>query len=41
MSSGPVRIRACGFCATDLKAIRGTRRNVKFPFIPGAANSRS
>ena len=30
-----VRIRACGFCATDYKAIRGIRRNVTFPFIAG------
>ena len=30
-----VRIRACGFCATDFKAIKGIRRNVKFPLIPG------
>ena len=30
-----VRIRSCGICATDLKAIRGIRRNVAFPFIPG------
>lgn len=30
-----VRIKACGFCATDYKAIRGIRRNVRFPFIPG------
>ena len=30
-----VRIRSCGFCATDYKAIKGIRRNVKFPFIPG------
>jgi D-arabinitol dehydrogenase (NADP+) len=30
-----VRIRACGFCATDYKAIKGIRRNVKFPLIPG------
>ena len=30
-----VRIKACGFCATDFKAIKGIRRNVKFPFIPG------
>jgi len=30
-----VRIKACGFCATDHKAIRGIRRNVRFPFIPG------
>jgi L-iditol 2-dehydrogenase len=30
-----VRIRACGFCATDYKAIRGLRRNVTFPAILG------
>lgn len=30
-----VRIRSCGFCATDYKAIKGDRRNVKFPFIAG------
>jgi L-iditol 2-dehydrogenase len=30
-----VRIQACGFCATDYKAIKGIRRNVSFPFIPG------
>ena len=30
-----VRIRACGFCATDFKAIKGIRRNVHFPFIAG------
>jgi threonine dehydrogenase-like Zn-dependent dehydrogenase len=30
-----VRIRACGFCATDYKAICGIRRNVRFPLIPG------
>ena len=30
-----VRIRACGFCATDYKAIKGIRRNVTFPLIPG------
>ncbi len=30
-----VRIRACGFCATDYKAIKGIRRNVKFPLVPG------
>jgi L-iditol 2-dehydrogenase len=30
-----VRIRSCGFCATDYKAIKGIRRNVAFPFIPG------
>ncbi|HEY3320200.1 MAG TPA: alcohol dehydrogenase catalytic domain-containing protein [Planctomycetota bacterium] len=30
-----VRIKACGVCATDYKAIKGIRRNVKFPFIAG------
>ncbi len=30
-----VRIRACGICASDYKAITGWRRNVTFPFIPG------
>ncbi|GIV19976.1 MAG: hypothetical protein KatS3mg023_1727 [Armatimonadota bacterium] len=30
-----VRIQACGFCATDYKAIKGIRRNVRFPLIPG------
>jgi L-iditol 2-dehydrogenase len=30
-----VRIVSCGFCATDYKAIKGDRRNVKFPFTPG------
>lgn len=30
-----VRIKACGICATDVKAIKGIRRNVTFPFIPG------
>lgn len=30
-----VRIHSCGFCATDYKAIKGIRRNVKFPFIAG------
>lgn len=30
-----VRIKSCGFCATDYKAITGRRRNVSFPFIPG------
>jgi L-iditol 2-dehydrogenase len=38
-SPGPgeavVRIRACGFCATDFKAIKGIRRNVTFPLVPG------
>ncbi len=30
-----VRVRSCGFCATDYKAIRGIRRNVRFPMIVG------
>ena len=30
-----VRIKSCGFCATDYKAIRGIRKNVNFPFTPG------
>lgn len=30
-----VRIKACGFCQTDYKAITGTRRNVTFPTITG------
>ncbi len=30
-----VAIKACGICATDYKAIKGIRRNVNFPFIPG------
>ena len=30
-----VRIRSCGFCATDYKAIKGVRRNVTFPAIVG------
>ena len=30
-----VRIKSCGFCATDYKAIKGMRRNVTFPLIPG------
>jgi L-iditol 2-dehydrogenase len=30
-----VRIRSCGFCATDFKAITGLRRNVVFPLVPG------
>jgi threonine dehydrogenase-like Zn-dependent dehydrogenase len=30
-----VKIKSCGFCQTDHKAIRGIRRNVSFPFIPG------
>jgi L-iditol 2-dehydrogenase len=30
-----VRVRSCGLCATDLKAVTGIRRNVRFPFVPG------
>ena len=30
-----VRIKSCGICQTDYKAIKGIRRNVKFPLIPG------
>ena len=30
-----VRIKSCGVCATDYKAIRGIRRNVTFPLVPG------
>jgi L-iditol 2-dehydrogenase len=30
-----VRIKACGICATDYKAVKGIRTNVAFPFIPG------
>ena len=30
-----VKIVSCGFCATDDKAIKGIRRNVSFPLIPG------
>ena len=30
-----VRVKSCGICATDFKAIKGIRRNVTFPFIPG------
>jgi L-iditol 2-dehydrogenase len=30
-----VRVRSCGICATDYKAIRGIRQNVTFPFIAG------
>jgi len=37
--SGPdeavVRIKSCGICATDYKAIKGIRRNVRFPLVPG------
>jgi threonine dehydrogenase-like Zn-dependent dehydrogenase len=30
-----VQIKACGFCASDYKAVRGIRRNVTFPAILG------
>jgi threonine dehydrogenase-like Zn-dependent dehydrogenase len=30
-----VQIKPCGFCASDYKAIRGIRRNVRFPAILG------
>lgn len=30
-----VRIKSCGVCATDYKAIKGIRRNVTFPAIVG------
>jgi L-iditol 2-dehydrogenase len=30
-----VQIKSCGFCATDFKAIKGIRKNVKFPIIVG------
>lgn len=30
-----VRVRSCGICQTDYKAIKGIRRNVKFPTIVG------
>lgn len=30
-----VQIKSCGICATDYKAIKGIRRNVTFPFVPG------
>ncbi len=30
-----VKIKSCGVCATDFKAIRGIRRNVIFPFVAG------
>jgi threonine dehydrogenase-like Zn-dependent dehydrogenase len=30
-----VKIKSCGICATDYKAIKGIRTNVSFPFIPG------
>ena len=30
-----VRVHSCGICATDYKAVKGIRKNVSFPFIPG------
>jgi L-iditol 2-dehydrogenase len=30
-----VRVRSCGICQTDYKAIKGIRKNVKFPTIVG------
>ncbi len=30
-----VRVKACGICATDYKAVKGIRRNVTFPAILG------
>lgn len=30
-----VKVKSCGICATDFKAIRGIRRNVSFPCIVG------
>lgn len=30
-----VRIKSCGFCQTDYKAIKGIRRNVSFPTVVG------
>jgi L-iditol 2-dehydrogenase len=30
-----VRVKSCGICATDYKAVRGIRRNVTFPLIAG------
>lgn len=35
MNEVVVRIKVCGICATDYKAIKGIRTNVTFPFIPG------
>jgi L-iditol 2-dehydrogenase len=35
MNEAVVRVKACGICATDYKAIKGIRTNVTFPFIPG------
>jgi len=30
-----VKIKSCGICATDFKAIKGIRKNVDFPLVPG------
>ncbi|MDA0989563.1 MAG: alcohol dehydrogenase catalytic domain-containing protein [Verrucomicrobia bacterium] len=30
-----VKVHSCGFCQTDYKAIKGIRKNVEFPTIPG------
>jgi len=30
-----IRVKSCGFCATDFKAIKGIRKNVTCPLIPG------
>jgi threonine dehydrogenase-like Zn-dependent dehydrogenase len=30
-----VRVKSCGICATDYKAVRGVRQNVTFPLVPG------
>jgi len=35
MNEAVIRVKACGICATDYKAIKGIRTNVTFPFIPG------
>ena len=32
---GIAKSRSCGICATEYRAIKGIRRNVTFPFIPG------
>jgi L-iditol 2-dehydrogenase len=30
-----VHVKSCGICATDYKAVKGIRRNVKFPVVVG------
>lgn len=35
MNEVVVRVKACGICATDYKAIKEIRKNVTFPFIAG------